>query len=1676
MPNRKVISQTLDLELTHQQVENLKRHYAGVVKHLENRLPLNHSVLENLKVELTGIVNLLPEWKKVLNDIYNSGDYYRLLLRHRDNEILNLPWSMAVDKNSGKSLGAIRQLYLCKGIHNYFSEETNFTTTAAPLKVLVMISAPEDLGISGQFFYEVEEFAILQAFSPLMESGQVEIDFTENGSLESLEKKLIECKYHILHFSGHGIYKKRNNQGYLLLEDAMNMKRHLVEDRDFADTVNGNPDYLVPMVLLSSCQTAVGGSEETLRGVTNHLLRIGVPVVVSMGMSILDKYAAYFSAYLYAEMARKQSVFAAFNRAVEAIRKKEYEDIASKKKSPSEPLQWIIPNLYLSQPVERVVDWTAPEKKMVWMSNRYIFEKDRLLLPHNKEYIFIDRRREKAGILSPLFQKTPILIKGQGGVGKTAMAEHLVHRLIAYNPKTVPFAFNEKLKSIEDILDRLKDYLRDLGQVEVITKLVNHEKGLDKFIFLAFQVKNNHEPVFIFDNLEIFQQGPGEEFCDQFMDLKEIIAYLCRCQQFHVILTSRYPVPSLENLQSLDLNQFGFTDFWKKCLYMQMGGIHTYLHEEEEKLRKAGQLSRGVLSFLAIVRLLHGTFGGNFRALEFFHCLVRENPQKIREALGSLEAFREQSAEMVGAVREQMGQNLLFSRLMALLDRKQQEVLALLSGFRVPVALMALEAQLKGQGQEIKKIDFELADLKTMLDQMQRLTLIEVSIDRELDEVFYYVTPIVRDMLDVYEKDAAVFGLVFSHQKAGDYYYHCYQKLKGGVTVLEEAFYHYDQAGTDPDRLQEVGDRLSSFYYKIFIVHKVFFYAHRVYEVFGDGTHGRILNYLGLTYGLYGDYKKALAIFKKALAAYRKEKDKEGEGATLNNFYQIYDVRGDYETALKYLRQSLKISQQIGNKKGEGAVLNNLGEIYRKQYDYNMSLKYLEQALEIRKQIGDKEGEGATLNNLSMLYRDRGDYETALKYIEQSLKIFQQIGDKRGEGTILNNISQLYAMRSEYDMVLKYLELGLKILQQIGDRIGEGTTLNNIGDFHIERGDHDTALKYLEQSLKVFQYIGYKAGESASMNNFSKIYTARGDYDTSLKYLEQSLKIHQQIVDKKGEASTLNRMGTTVYVKGDFDMALKYFGQSLNIYQQIDDKEGKSVTLSNISLVYQVGGDYENALKYMEQSLKMHQQINDQDGSITALALHGMALIELEKENLQKYIEYETSAYTIAIRHNDARSIFNIGANLGYVLCHRGKKQKGLEVLKKSLQIGITTGFPDVSSIEETLKQFTGERGTLYILSEIYKKQGNYDLALNYLEQILEVSRYEGDKKGEWATLNDIGKILETKGDYNTAFKYMEQGLEISRQLGEVESAISLKNIGSEYDKVGDYPQAVNYYEQAISAFITVYGKNHHEVGLTLFKQGLLWKKLEEHGKAKSNFKQSLVILKKVIGENHLMVAIILNYLGECWHALGKIKKSLKFFKKSLEIFINKPDEDNHTFITLVLINLGNSWSDLSEYKKAMDYYRQVLEIDRSVYGQEHPNTARDLIILGYTWSDLGEYNKAINHYRQSLDILRKVYGDKHPDVARVLFDLGMDFKNLKNYHESIDYFEQALSIELELYGEEHPDVARDFNNLGSVCFQIGEQGQAKDYFKKAYDILYKSLGQEHPETKAVCEWLNKCQ
>ncbi|MCO6475189.1 MAG: CHAT domain-containing protein, partial [Phaeodactylibacter sp.] len=332
---------TLPLQLSEETEKQLLRQYNAFVHQLENGRPLQPQLLDSLRAAMLTALEAqpgFPEWRADA-----QLNHHLLHLTHPGNELLNLPWRLAVEDTLF--------LYLTKGLPAGGALPAYLPDNALPLKVLVMIASPED--DSARLSYEEEEDKIIRAFQPLYEHGQVQIDFTEDGSLPGLKRKLRENHYHILHFSGHGIFK--GGEGWLQLEDEITMRKVQVSGLEFAQALNAHPEHRPALVLLSSCQTAQGRATDEFKGIANQLLRAGVPAVVAMGLSVLDYFATAFAGHFYRQLAEKEPLHRAFRSAIEFIRHEE-----ARLRPDAAPGQWMIPQLYCSQRCEQVVDWQKP--------------------------------------------------------------------------------------------------------------------------------------------------------------------------------------------------------------------------------------------------------------------------------------------------------------------------------------------------------------------------------------------------------------------------------------------------------------------------------------------------------------------------------------------------------------------------------------------------------------------------------------------------------------------------------------------------------------------------------------------------------------------------------------------------------------------------------------------------------------------------------------------------------------------------------------------------------------------------------------------------------------------------------------------------------------------------------------------------------------------------------------------------------------------------------------------------------------------------------------------------------------------------------------------------------------------------------------------------------------------
>lgn len=69
--------------------------------------------------------------------------------------------------------------------------------------------------------------------------------------------------------------------------------------------------------------------------------------------------------------------------------------------------------------------------------------------------------------------------------------------------------------------------------------------------------------------------------------------------------------------------------------------------------------------------------------------------------------------------------------------------------------------------------------------------------------------------------------------------------------------------------------------------------------------------------------------------------------------------------------------------------------------------------------------------------------------------------------------------------------------------------------------------------------------------------------------------------------------------------------------------------------------------------------------------------------------------------------------------------------------------------------------------------------------------------KGEAGTLNNIGGAYFRLEDYNQALKWYEQALEIQQDIGvKPDEAVSLGNLGITYSRLGNHARALDFYQR----------------------------------------------------------------------------------------------------------------------------------------------------------------------------------------------------------------------------------------------------------------------------------------
>lgn len=232
-------------------------------------------------------------------------------------------------------------------------------------------------------------------------------------------------------------------------------------------------------------------------------------------------------------------------------------------------------------------------------------------------------------------------------------------------------------------------------------------------------------------------------------------------------------------------------------------------------------------------------------------------------------------------------------------------------------------------------------------------------------------------------------------------------------------------------------------------------------------------------------------------------------------------------------------------------------------------------------------------------------------------------------------------------------------------------------------------------------------------------------------------------------------------------------------------------------------------------------------------------------------------------------------------------------------------------------------------LGNAYRNQGDYNTALSFFENSLQLHRQHADSLGECKALEHINIIYQKQGQYERALDALFSVLEIKKEFGDSRDlAKTYLNIGNAYAKSGSENQAIPYYLKSKKIF-QEQGDDYH-FAMVLNNLGNVHSAINQSAEAELYYIESIEIKRSL--DNQFGLASSLNNLGDFYYRQKDYEKANTFFLQSLEI-VTSIKADN--LLAKVLQNLAYTTDAQGKHKQAFNYYHRYDKLKAKLTKQQ---------------------------------------------------------------------------------------------------------------------------------------------
>jgi tetratricopeptide (TPR) repeat protein len=362
-----------------------------------------------------------------------------------------------------------------------------------------------------------------------------------------------------------------------------------------------------------------------------------------------------------------------------------------------------------------------------------------------------------------------------------------------------------------------------------------------------------------------------------------------------------------------------------------------------------------------------------------------------------------------------------------------------------------------------------------------------------------------------------------------------------------------------------------------------------------------IMRSLGALFRELGRYDEAVTMLTQAARIFDDQADQHQWATAMRNLGDTYRYQGRLAEATEVFSAALSVFQRLADTRSVAAVFNGMADASRGLSRWDDARTGFETCIGIYRDLEDRLEEARAKIRYALVFRDQFLSEQALPLINEGLQTVRELGDRRWEARALRHLAIVHRNDGDTETAITLFAECMAIFQELEDRRGIAVAFRNRGDAHRLAGNLPGAAADLSSALESFQAIGDRRWAARSHLSTAGLYRVRQEWESARRHLDAALETFRAIGDRPAEAKALRELGILLRDQGDLAGSGAALDASRAIFEALEDALWKARVLFSRAVLDELRGDDPSPVMHEAREICRQHGITSEEKITSAL-------------------------------------------------------------------------------------------------------------------------------------------------------------------------------------------------------------------------------------------------------------------------------------------------------------------------------------------------------------------------------------------------------------------------------------------------------------------------------------------